>query len=101
MALSCASATMSTFFELQSRVIDWIIAKGLDPSLAATYVRVLFAGLSAESLDALPNASKGLVASHETPGGLNERIRLGLKGAGAFDALVSLLDELHVDRRAG
>jgi pyrroline-5-carboxylate reductase len=96
--LSCASATMSTFFALENTVIDWSIKHGLDAQTAKDYVAALFVGLATEAmhtgLDRLPD----MPHEHETPGGLNEYLRRSLTAARVFAELANHLDHLHRTR---
>ena len=93
--VSCASAIMSTYYEMQNSIIDWAAERGLDRSTSALYVRSLLEGLAAAGrladdadLDALP-------AQHQTKGGLNERVRAGLMTDDWFGQLRRQLDDIY------
>jgi pyrroline-5-carboxylate reductase len=96
--LSCASATASTFLEFEKTVIGWSIKHGLDAQTAKDYVAALFLGLATEAmhtgLDRLPE----MPHEYETPGGLNEYLRLSLTTARVFAELANHLDHLHRTR---
>ena len=92
--VSCASAIMSTYYEMQNSIIDWAVERGLDRSTSALYVRSLLEGLAAAGrhadeadLDALPDG-------HQTKGGLNERVRAGLMTDDWFGQLRRQLDDI-------
>lgn len=100
-ALSCASATMSSFFVLQRTVVEWVARQGLTDEIAKHYVTSLFSGLSAEAAAAGPTEWPRLVTSHETPGGFNLQLREALESRGLFDAVASGLDDLAARLRRG
>ncbi len=95
--VSCASAIMSTYYEMQNSIIDWAVERGLDRSTSTLYVRSLLEGLAAAGrhvdeadLDALP-------AEHQTKGGLNERVRAGLMTDDWFAQLRRQLDDIYAN----
>ncbi len=79
--VSCASALMSTYYEMQNSIIDWAVGRGLDRSISALYVRSLLEGLAAAGrhadkvdLDALPAAAPDQGwAQRACPGGPDGR----------------------------
>ena len=94
-ALSCASAFMSTYYEMQNSLIDWIAAQGIDASTASRYVRAELDGLAAVGW-ATPDAERAdLPREHQTKGGLNERVRARLLEIGWFDDLVGAIDDVY------
>ncbi|MEK9735844.1 MAG: NAD(P)-binding domain-containing protein [Candidatus Nanopelagicales bacterium] len=93
--LSCASAIMSTYYEAQNRVIDWIIDQGVAPQTASLYIRSELEGLASVGKAVSEDQRAELPAEHQTPGGLNERVRAGLLAAGWFDALVGQVDGIY------
>ena len=93
--LSCASAIMSTYFELQNRVIDWIADHGVDESVASRYVRSELDGLAAVGQVTPDARRRELPAEFQTKGGLNERVRAGLLERGWFEALPAELTEIY------
>lgn len=92
--LSCASATMSTFFAAQQAIVEWMAARGFDRVDAARYVAALFSGLSAESTEVHDGDLARLVPTHETPGGLNQQMRETLEKGGVFGDIDSGLQSL-------
>jgi pyrroline-5-carboxylate reductase len=79
--ISCASAVMSTYYEMQNAVIDWAVERGLERSVSALYVRSLLEGLAVAGRHADEADLVALPAEHQTKGGLNERVRAGLCSA--------------------
>lgn len=92
--LNCLSAVMSTYFELQSALVDWASERGLRRQSAVDYVTALFLGLSAETAANSADTVSALAIEHETPGGFNEQIRRALSASGTFDELRRQLDDL-------
>jgi hypothetical protein len=75
---------MSSHFELQNVVLDWLKTQKVPDAQAALYVRSFFAGLGAIGV-AVGRAGQSIdVADYETRGGLNEACRIQLEGAGWF-----------------
>ena len=93
--LSCASAAMSTFFQFQNTVIDWIESEGLSRETAVHYMTSLFNGLSTEAMNTDVAAIDAMPGEHETPGGLNEHIRRSLTEAGMFAELTKQMDYIY------
>lgn len=93
--LGCSSAILSTYFEFQNTVIRWATAQGVESETASTYIRNLLSALSAVGLSKANSELESLPAKHQTPGGLNERVRNGLMAAGWFDELSAQLDILN------
>lgn len=81
---STGSAAMSTFFTLQGAMAEWIARDGVASEDAGLYVRSLFRALSETAMRT--QDARSLVAGHETPGGLNERVRKSLAQQGWFEA---------------
>ena len=96
--LSCASATMSSFFAFQNTVVEWAASVGFPASLAHEYVSALFAGLAAESETVSVEHLAALPGERETPGGLNEQVRRALTDVGTFDELTRTMAAMHRDR---
>lgn len=93
--LSCASAFMSTYYEMQNALISWIVDQGIDEETASLYVRSELEGLAAVG-KATAEAERGdLPAEHQTKGGLNERVRAALLEAGWFETLTGAIDGVH------
>ena len=96
--LSAGSSIMSSFFAFQNAAIDWIASHGFDRAQAAGYVTSQLHGLATESIAMDPAELPGAVEEHETPGGLNEQVRIALTDAGMFSALAAELEKLYQDR---
>jgi pyrroline-5-carboxylate reductase len=96
--LSCASATMSSYFAFHNTVVDWATSKGLPEATAHEYMAALIGGLALEAGGTSLDERAALPVEHETPGGLNEQVRRALTGIGAFSEIVTQLDGMHRDR---
>jgi len=92
--VSCVSAIMSTYYEMQNSIIDWAVERGLDRSTSALYVRSLLEGLAAAGRHANEADLDALPALHQTKGGLNERVRAGLMADDWFGQLRRQLDDI-------
>lgn len=93
--LSCASAFMSTYYEMQNALISWIADEGIDEATASLYIRSLLEGVAAVG-KVTPEAERGqLPVEHQTKGGLNERVWATLLEAGWFDTLTGAIDGVH------
>ena len=97
-AMSCASAVMSSFFEFEQRVAAWLVASGLAQAEAWRYTSALFVGLAKEAADAPFENALELAGSHETPSGLNAQLRSALTAKGAFSELEHQLSRMRMDR---
>lgn len=93
--LSCASAIMSTYYEAQNSIVDWIVEQGIPRETASLYIRSELEGLATVGKATPLELQASLPAEHQTPGGLNERVRAGLLEAGWFDALVAQVDGIY------
>ena len=93
--LSCASAFMSTYYEMQNALIDWIAAQGIDESTASRYVRAELDGLAAVGWATPDSERAALPLEHQTKGGLNERVRARLLESGWFDELTGAIDDVY------
>ena len=88
-ALAAITGLISSHFELQNVVFEWLRAQNVSDVTASLYVRSFFAGLGASALAAAhdDHTSTGQaieVAACETPGGLNEACRMHLTDRGWF-----------------
>ncbi len=88
------SAAMSTILALQAAMAGSMVDRGATAESASLYVRSLFLALSQTATRTPTSAASTLVQRHETPGGLNERVRLGLEAVGWFAALGSAIENL-------
>ena len=93
-AYVAGSAAMSTILAMQDTIATWIASRGATPDGADAYVRSLFRALSETAVRTDPGARDDLVARHETPGGLNARVRGSLAAEGWFDALGAAFDRI-------
>lgn len=93
--LSCASAFMSTYYEMQNSLIDWVAQQGIDPGTAARYIRAELDGLAAVGLATSEDQLGSLPAEHQTKGGLNERVRDQLLESGWFGELTEAIDSIY------
>jgi pyrroline-5-carboxylate reductase len=94
MAFGCAAALLSTFFELEHTVAQWLVTAGVTPANASLYVRSMFSGVAHSALENRSLALTALADSNETPGGLNERVRVALRESGMFTRIERVLSEL-------
>lgn len=93
--LASASAVMSSYFALLNSVMDWTTSKGVDPERARGYLTSLFEALALEAKGVPIDHMAGMPEEHETPGGLNEYVRLSLKNAGFFSEMQRALEALY------
>jgi pyrroline-5-carboxylate reductase len=93
-AFGCASAVMSTYFQFQNTVVDWLETRGIDPAAASGYVASMLEGLAATGMANQGAARMALPEMHETKGGLNEHCRRELTASGWFAAVTAALDSL-------
>lgn len=94
MAFGCAAAVLSTFFELEHTVAQWLLTAGVTPVDASLYVRSMFAGVACSALENRHVALTAMADGNETPGGLNEHVRAALRDAGLFARIDQALTEL-------
>jgi pyrroline-5-carboxylate reductase len=100
------TATMAAFFRVQGTMSDWLIAGGVPPDLASRYVVGQVQALSGVPADE-PALSDGglrtdggaidftqLAQRFATRGGINQQLTEQLQGAGAFDWLPAVLDQV-------
>jgi pyrroline-5-carboxylate reductase len=97
-AISHASALMSSHYELQNTVTEWLLTRGLTRPAAISYVRSMFDGLAEVALAADRDGEPLVPEHHETSGGFNERGRRYLREAGWFDQVVQALDVIEAHR---
>lgn len=94
MKLGCASAAMSSFFEIIGEITTWLEANGVPNDRANLYVRSLFAGLAETGRTHVDLNPSELTMSHETPGGLNEHVRTHLQNSNTFENLRRSLESV-------
>jgi pyrroline-5-carboxylate reductase len=90
-ALSAATGTISAHLKYLATIAAWTERAGVDGADADRYVRSLFAGVGGGLSDASRSLSD-LATDHETPGGLNEQLRVTWFDAANATALDAALD---------
>jgi pyrroline-5-carboxylate reductase len=85
------SAFLSSYFELQGRLITAAVASGAPPEDARRFVVSLLGMLADTARHTPAEGFDRLVEEHQTKGGLNERVRARLLAEGWFDALPEAL----------
>ncbi|AQZ69549.1 pyrroline-5-carboxylate reductase [[Actinomadura] parvosata subsp. kistnae] len=93
---SALTATLSTHYSYLATLTSWAAGHGLSPADADRYVRGLFQGVG-RSLSDETRPLHRLAGDHETPGGLNERVRTTWFDDTNAAALRSVLDALLAD----
>jgi pyrroline-5-carboxylate reductase len=94
MAFGCASSLMSTYFQFQNTIVDWLETRGVDAVSASGYVASMLDALAATGLANQGAARMALPGLHETKGGMNERCRRDLMASGWFSEVTTALDAL-------
>jgi pyrroline-5-carboxylate reductase len=94
MAFGCASSLMSTYFQFQNTVVDWLETRGVDAAAASGYVASMLDGLAVSGMANQGAARLALPELHETKGGMNERCRHDLTVSGWFAEITAALDAL-------
>jgi len=95
MAFGYASSLMSTYFQFQNTVVDWLESRGVAPATASDYVASMCEGLAVTGMAASSADRAALPAQHETKAGLNERCRQTLMATGWFGELATMLNRLE------
>lgn len=101
---SCASAYMSSYYEVQNTIIAWMVSRGIDRDAASRYLLSELDGLAAVGKATPVDRLGELPGEHQTRGGLNERVHRTLGEQGWFDDLAAALDDTYdnaVLRRTG
>ena len=93
-AYVAGSAAMSTILALEHAMVTWMTRRGASSEGAATYVGSLVRSLAETAVRTDVRAWPTLVGDHETPGGLNERVRRSLQDQGWFEMLGVAFDGL-------
>ena len=97
---SAATGAVSGFLQYLSVVCDWTEEQGVPRESGQRFLRGLFGALApAIREESTPMAE--VVTAHETPGGLNERLREEVFDDAGTDALSGALDRLHARVRGG
>lgn len=91
---SAATGAVSGFLEYLAVVCAWTEEQGVPRESGQRFLRGLFGALAPAIRDeSTPIAD--VVTAHETPGGLNEQLRLEVFDDAGTDALSGALDRLH------
>lgn len=90
-AFSAATGTISTHLAFLVAIANWLARHGVEPEAADRYLRGLYAGVGRGLGD---GTLAELAANHETPGGLNEQLRLAWFNDGTASNLEDSLDRL-------
>ncbi|QSB04706.1 NAD(P)-binding domain-containing protein [Natronoglycomyces albus] len=90
---SALTATLSTQYRYLTTTAAWAVSQGLSTEAADRYVRGLFQGIG-RALEDRSHTLDELAARHETPNGINHRIRTTWFDEANVGALTSALDEL-------
>lgn len=98
-AFATGSAMMSSLLALQAAAAGWIVERGGSQEEAATYVASLFRAVAETAVRTRPAERSGLISGHETPGGMNERVRSTLEQDGWFGRLGRAFDHVLKLRR--
>ncbi len=94
-AVTQASALMSSHFQLQNAVIEWLFSRGVPNPIAASYVRSMFGGFAAIARSVSGESSRINPGEYETGGGLNECARRYLADTGWFERITQALNEIE------
>jgi pyrroline-5-carboxylate reductase len=97
--ISIASGLMSSHFQMQNTIIDWLRARGVSEARSSGLVRSLFIGLGELALRDEQRGGSLPPEHYETRGGLNETARAYLNQAGWYDELTKVLDTIEVHRK--
>ncbi|MGW2372236.1 NAD(P)-binding domain-containing protein [Kitasatospora sp. NPDC001683] len=95
---SALTGTLTAHYQYLATLTEWAARHGVPPEAADRYVRGLFQGVE-RALGDDTRSLRQLARDHETPGGLNERIRTTWFDAANSEALTEALDALLVDLR--
>ncbi|MFI8997313.1 NAD(P)-binding domain-containing protein [Streptomyces sp. NPDC053542] len=95
---SALTATITSHYWYLATLTDWAVRQGIPSDAAERYVRSLFQDVGRALSDESRSLPR-LAADHETPNGINERIRSTWFDAANARALNAALDELLADLR--
>ena len=88
------SGLMAPFYELLKVLTDWLVKRGVKRNEAQKYITSLFAALSIDSVNNSIKHLKYLVASSQTPKGLNEQAVKELRRVGFYKRLEKSLNNI-------
>ncbi|MEV2277415.1 NAD(P)-binding domain-containing protein [Nocardiopsis sp. NPDC049922] len=95
---SALTATLTSHYWYLATLTEWAAAHGVATDNADRYVRGLFQGVGRALSDETRSLHR-LAADHETPNGINERVRTTWFGPANAEALRRTLDDLLTDLR--
>jgi pyrroline-5-carboxylate reductase len=90
------TGTLTTHYWYLATLADWAVRQGISPERADRYLRGLFQGVG-RALGDHTRSLQQLAGDHETPKGLNERLRTTWFDSGNAEALTKALDALLAD----
>jgi pyrroline-5-carboxylate reductase len=93
-AMSVATGTIAAHLRYLATISGWLGDQGVAREQATRYVSSVFADV-ADDLRESDGDLDGLARAHATPGGLNERFRGLLEGAGAFETVSQSLQAIY------
>jgi pyrroline-5-carboxylate reductase len=97
--IAIASGLMSSHFQMQNSVVDWLRARGIPDAQSSSFVRSLYIGLGELALRDECRSGSLPPEHYETKGGLNERARAYLNDVGWFDEMTKVMDVVEAHRR--
>jgi pyrroline-5-carboxylate reductase len=97
--ISIVSGLMSSHFQMQNNVVDWLRARGISPAQSSGFVRSLYIGLGELALRDERRGGSLPPEHYETKGGLNETARAYLNRVGWFDEMARVLDVVDAHRK--
>ena len=89
------ASLMAAYYEILNTSSKWLIKKGINKKLAATYVAELFLALSQDALNKSSQGFKKLVADSQTPKGLNMQVLNELKKGKFFTKFTKALENVN------
>ncbi|MBP2236484.1 pyrroline-5-carboxylate reductase [Sinorhizobium kostiense] len=92
--LAAASATMSLYFGLMARAVDWLEAQGLPEDSGRAYLSAHFQTLAKVASRRSDTSLHRLSREYATKGGLNEQVWTDFDQNGGTRALVDALDRV-------
>ncbi|WP_433136832.1 NAD(P)-binding domain-containing protein [Actinomadura nitritigenes] len=90
------TATLTAHYRYLATLTDWAARQGIPAEGADRYIRGLFQGVG-RALGDDTRSLQQLASDHETPGGLNERLRTTWFDPANAEALAKVLDSLLSD----
>jgi pyrroline-5-carboxylate reductase len=97
--ISIASGLMSSHFQMQNSVLDWLTARGIPAAQSSAFVRSLYIGLGELALRDERRGGSLPPEHYETKGGLNETARAYLNRVGWFGEMGRVMDVIEAHRK--